>query len=58
MTSMQSHNKQSHYLNELHRLKKEKELREKNNEESVEELKYKYVILPRKRKRSKLKAKR
>jgi hypothetical protein len=45
-TSMRTHNHQVQYATELARLKKE---REKENKEKLEELKYKYIILPRKR---------
>jgi hypothetical protein len=52
--SMQSHNKQHHYMTELARLKKE---REEENRKSIDELLEEYVTAPRKKKRSKSKLK-
>lgn len=52
--SMQSHNKQHHYMTELARLKKE---REEDNRKSIDELLEEYVEVPRKKKRSKPKTK-
>ena len=54
---MQSHIKQMHYVNELARLKRENEKRERENAEAISELKEK-IVLRRKKREKKSKAKR
>jgi|WetSurMetagenome_2_1015567.scaffolds.fasta_scaffold111417_2 hypothetical protein len=55
--SMQSHIKQMHYVNELARLKRENEQREKENAEAINELK-ENIVLRKKKRGKKSKAKR
>jgi len=54
---MQSHIKQMHYVNELARLKRENEQREKENAEAINELK-ENIVLRKKKRGKKSKAKR
>jgi len=50
---MQSHNKQSQYINELERLKKERELKEIENKKALNELKGKIIFRKKKKSKSK-----